>query len=191
MALRISPIGMQQPYIPSYGFATGGISGTAASGEMTGAATTNGVANASGANGTSGGVQTDGVQGASLKNPLDKATGKVECEACKNRKYQDGSDENVSFKSPSKISPEAAGSRVRAHEQEHVANAYSKAAEKGGKVIQASVALKTAVCPECGRSYVAGGTTTTMISYPKDSYGQNRKSYDRGALMGANIDQTL
>ena len=29
----------------------------------------------------------------------------AECETCKNRKYQDGSDENVSFKTASHISP--------------------------------------------------------------------------------------
>lgn len=128
--------------------------------------------------------------GKAENDPLAKATGKVECETCKNRKYQDGSDENVSFKSPGKISPGESASRVRAHEQEHVANAFTKAADKGGKVLQASVALKTAICPECGRSYVAGGTTTTKISYPKDNYGQNRKSYDKGTLTGANVDTT-
>ena len=51
-----------------------------------------------------------------------------ECQTCKNRKYKDGSDEMVSFKSPAHISPEGAASAVRSHEQEHVSNAYSKAA---------------------------------------------------------------
>ena len=51
---------------------------------------------------------------------------KGECQTCKNRKYQDGSNENVSFKSASHISPEAAGIRVAAHEAEHVSNAYAK-----------------------------------------------------------------
>ena len=121
--------------------------------------------------------------------PLNKAIGKTECETCKNRKYVDGSDEMVSFKTPSKIRPEQAAGKVRAHEQEHVANAFSKAATGNGKVLQASVQLKTAVCPECGRSYVAGGTTTTKISYPKeDPYTQNKKSADQDAIVGANID---
>ena len=57
---------------------------------------------------------------------------KGECQTCKNRKYQDGSNENVSFKSASHISPEAAGIRVAAHEAEHVSNAYTKAAEGNG-----------------------------------------------------------
>ena len=50
---------------------------------------------------------------------------KGECQTCKNRKYQDGSNENVSFKSASHISPEAAVIRVAAHEAEHVSNACS------------------------------------------------------------------
>ena len=37
-----------------------------------------------------------------------------ECQTCKNRKYQDGSDEMVSFKSAAHISPQAAAGRVRA-----------------------------------------------------------------------------
>ena len=64
-----------------------------------------------------------------------RASSPEECQTCKNRKYQDGSNENVSFKSASHISPNAAGAAVRAHEGEHVSNAYSKAAENNGKVI--------------------------------------------------------
>lgn len=113
-----------------------------------------------------------------------------ECQTCKERKYQDGSDENVSFKSAAHVSPEAAGARVRAHEQEHVSNAYSKAAENGGKVIRASVSIHTAVCPECGRTYVSGGTTNTMIKYPNEEnpYQKNRKLQDSIGLKGRNID---
>lgn len=114
----------------------------------------------------------------------------AECETCKNRKYQDGSDEMVSFKSAAHISPEASAARVRAHEQEHVSNAYKKAAQGNGKVLAANVTLKTAVCPECGRSYTAGGTTTTKISYSdeKNPYQQNKKSVDAAALIGKNMD---
>lgn len=114
----------------------------------------------------------------------------AECETCKNRKYQDGSDEMVSFKSAAHISPQASASRVRAHEQEHVSNAYSKAAKGNGKVLAANVSLKTAVCPECGRSYVAGGTTTTKIKYSDESnpYQQNKKSADAAAFIGKSLD---
>lgn len=61
-----------------------------------------------------------------------------ECQTCKNRKYQDGSDEMVSFKSAAHVSPQAAAGRVRAHEGEHVSNAYDKAAQKNGTVVYAS-----------------------------------------------------
>lgn len=114
----------------------------------------------------------------------------VECETCKNRKYQDGSNEMVSFKSASHISPEAAPARVRGHEQEHVSNAFKKAAEGDGKVLQASVKLTTAVCPECGRTYVSGGLTTTKIMYKNEDnpYQKNRKAADAAGLVGANFD---
>ncbi len=113
-----------------------------------------------------------------------------ECQTCKERKYQDGSDENVSFKSAAHISPQAAGPAVRAHEGEHVANAYDKAAEKGGKVLSASVSIHTAVCPECGRTYVSGGTTNTRIRYSDESnpYQKNQKAQDALRLKGRNID---
>ena len=113
-----------------------------------------------------------------------------ECETCKNRKYQDGSNENVSFKAATHISPNAAGTAVRAHEGEHVSNAYTKAAQDNGKVVNASVAIHTSVCPECGRTYVSGGTTKTMIQYSDETnpYQQNQKALDAAYLIGANID---
>ena len=114
----------------------------------------------------------------------------AECETCKNRKYQDGSDEMVSFKSAQHISPQSAPARVRGHEAEHVSNAYKDAAMNNGKVLQASVSLKTAVCPECGRTYVCGGETTTKIKYENESnpYEKERKAMHRQGLVGANID---
>ena len=113
-----------------------------------------------------------------------------ECETCKNRKYQDGSNENVSFKAAAHVSPEAAGAAVRAHEGEHVSNAYTKAAKNNGKVLNASVSIHTSVCPECGRSYVSGGTTNTMIRYTNETnpYQKELKSADAVKLRGANID---
>lgn len=113
-----------------------------------------------------------------------------ECETCSERKYQDGSNENVSYKAASHISPEAAGSAVRAHEGEHVSNAYSKASEQNGKVISASVSIHTAVCPECGRTYVSGGTTNTKIKYSDESnpYQKNQKSLDALRVTGNHID---
>lgn len=114
-----------------------------------------------------------------------------ECQTCKERKYQDGSDENVSFKSAAHISPEAAGAAVRAHEGEHVSNAYKEAAENGGEVVNASVTIHTAICPECGRTYVSGGTTSTTIRYSKEEqnpYEKARKAQEEIKMRGKNID---
>lgn len=125
----------------------------------------------------------------SLKAPGRKSSPE-ECETCQNRKYQDGSDEMVSFKSAAHISPESSASRVMAHEQEHVSNAYSEAAQKNGKVISANVSLSTAICPECGRSYVAGGETRTQIKYynEENPYQQDKKSADALKYTGMNVD---
>jgi len=116
-----------------------------------------------------------------------------ECQTCKNRKYQDGSDEMVSFKSPKHVSPEAAAGAVRAHEQEHVSNAYKKAAQGNGKVINASVSIHTAICPECGRSYVSGGTTHTQIKYynEENPYQQGLKTADQAKYAGMHADYKL
>ena len=92
-----------------------------------------------------------------------------ECETCKNRKYQDGSDEMVSFKAAGHIDPSNAASVVMSHEQEHVSNAYQKADAGNGEVVRASVRLKTDVCPECGRTYISGGETTTQIRYVNET----------------------
>ena len=145
---------------------------------------------------TSSGTATEGTKG--IVNPGEdtrvqpgKKSSPAECQTCKQRKYQDGSDEsNVSFQTAQHVSPEAAGSAVRAHEGQHVANAYKKAAQGNGKVLQASVAIHTAVCPECGRVYVSGGTTTTKIQYKNEEnpYIKNMKNRDNGMLKGMNID---
>ncbi len=131
------------------------------------------------------------------RNDWKKKTGiedpSEECRTCKNRKYKDGSDEMVSFKSPQHVSPESAASAVRAHEQEHVSNAYKKAATENGKVISASVSIHTAVCPECGRTYVSGGTTHTQIKYFNEDnpYQQDLKSADKAKYTGMNLDYAV
>lgn len=134
-----------------------------------------------------------GSTNSEYSNSVSAVTGKSspeECQTCKERKYQDGSNENVSYKAASHISPNAAGAAVRAHEGEHVSNAYAKAAENNGKVVSASVSIHTSVCPECGRTYVSGGTTNTMIRYSDESnpYQQNQKSLDALRFTGNNID---
>lgn len=118
-----------------------------------------------------------------------KAETKGECQTCKERKYIDGSDEgNVSFKAPGHIAPEASAGVVMSHEKEHVANAKREGSKPGNELISATVSLKTAICPECGRSYVAGGTTRTLIKYGDSDYDKNKKAADLDALLGANVD---
>jgi hypothetical protein len=92
-----------------------------------------------------------------------KRTGRIECQTCKARKYQDGSnDPGVSFKAPGHISPEASAATVMAHEQEHVANEEASARSEDRKVVYQSVRLFSAVCPECGKVYASGGETKTV-----------------------------
>lgn len=129
--------------------------------------------------------------GESTHKQAGRKSSPAECETCKNRKYQDGSDENVSFKAASHIDPNAAASRVRNHEQEHVSNAYKKAEQNNGKVVSCNVAIHTAVCPECGRTYVSGGTTSTQIKYFNEDnpYQKNMKSSDAvNKYRGRNVD---
>lgn len=128
--------------------------------------------------------------GESDEKKAGRKSSPADCETCKNRKYQDGSDEMVSFKSASHISPEASASRVKAHEQEHVSNAYKKAAQNNGEVVSCSVTLKSAICPECGRSYVAGGETATQIKYHNESnpYQKDLKQQDADKYAGMNVN---
>jgi len=127
-------------------------------------------------------------------NQTDKISGQksnpAECETCKRRKYQDGSNEMVSFKAAGHIDPDNAASVVMSHEQEHVANAYQKADTGNGEVVRASVRLKTSVCPECGRTYISGGETNTQIRYYNEDnpYQKDLKSSDRSKYLGANVD---
>mgnify|MGYP001854661733 FL=1 len=102
---------------------------------------------------------TQGVQtGKSAQEVMEEG----ECQTCKERKYQDGSDDpGVSFKTPTQITPEQAASAVRGHEQEHVVRERAKAQREDREVVSQSVTLHTAICPECGKAYISGGTTRT------------------------------
>lgn len=84
------------------------------------------------------------------------------CYTCENRRYQDGSDDSgVSFQQPTRVAPQAAASAVRSHEAEHVSREQSKAQREDRKVVSQTVQIHTAVCQECGKVYVSGGTTRT------------------------------
>ena len=102
--------------------------------------------------------------GMEVPETTDAAEEEHECETCENRTYVDGSNESdVSFKTAGHIAPEAAASTVRAHEYEHVRNAYQEDSKEGKELVSVSVSLKTAICPECGKTYVAGGKTRTLM----------------------------
>lgn len=131
------------------------------------------------------------VYGTAAQNDeKNKISGGEECQTCRNRKYQDGSNENVSFKAAAHIAPGAAGAAVRAHEGEHVSNAYTKAAQNDGRVVMASVSIHTSVCPECGRTYVSGGVTNTAVRYRNEDnpYMKNFKAQQESVLAGQNVD---
>lgn len=116
-------------------------------------------------------LSADAVQAAQKNGRFDRN----ECETCKSRKYQDGSDDpGVSFKTAAHIAPEAAASTVRGHEMEHVTRERAKAGREGREVVNQRVILHTGICPECGRPYVSGGTTyTTTRSGDADEVLQN------------------
>ena len=101
-----------------------------------------------------------------LQKRLDKMKSKEdngECETCKNRRYQDESDDpSVSFQTASKISKGGAEAAVRGHEYEHVNHNQAKADREGKEIVYQSVVIKHGICPECGDTYVAGGETTTV-----------------------------
>ena len=107
-----------------------------------------------------------------LKRRLDRLKAREDsegCQTCKNRKYQDESDDpGVSFKSAAKAQGDVSAA-VRGHEQEHVTRDRDKAEREGREVVSQSVRIKTAVCPECGKNYVAGGETTTVTRLDPDS----------------------
>lgn len=98
-----------------------------------------------------------------------------ECETCESRKYQDGSDDmGVSFQTPTNIKPEQAASAVRGHEMEHVVREQAKADREGRKVVSQNVTMHTEICPECGKSYVSGGTTRTVTKADTDNAAQQQ-----------------
>lgn len=86
-----------------------------------------------------------------------------ECQTCEKRKYQDGSDDpGVSFKTATNVDPKMAQAAIRGHENEHVVRERAKALQEDRKVISQSVSYHNAICPECGKVYLAGGTTRTV-----------------------------
>lgn len=117
-----------------------------------------------------------------------KRMGIIECSTCASRTYQDESDDSgVSFQAPTHLSPGQAAAAVSSHEQEHVVREQAAAEEDNREVISQSVQIHTAICPECGRSYVSGGTTTTTTQGKTEKYS-GRTSAD---YVGNLVDKTF
>ncbi len=109
-----------------------------------------------------------------------------ECQTCENRRYQDGSDDSgVSYQTPTKIDPETAAAAVRGHEQEHVVRNQAKAEVEGKEIVSQSVTLHTGICEECGRVYIAGGTTRTVTKNADDSqkYDVGIEKSEKGGIL--------
>ena len=126
------------------------------------------------------------------ENDFKRRFDSYECQTCKNRRYQDGSDDSgVSFQTPTKVNPNAAGAAVRGHEQEHVTRNQAKAKREGKEIVSQSVTIHTGICPECGRVYISGGTTRTTTRNASDSLadkfavGLSDPSKDSGKALNA------
>jgi predicted RNA-binding Zn-ribbon protein involved in translation (DUF1610 family) len=91
-------------------------------------------------------------------------SGQMECPTCKNRQYVDQSDDGgVSFQAPRSMNAATAGSAVMNHEWEHVAAEDAKSRGSGDlRLTNQTVSLQYAKCPDCGKTYVAGGLTKTQ-----------------------------
>jgi len=126
------------------------------------------------------GLKKDGFE----KDPPD-----CECETCRKRRYQDGSDDStVSFQMPTNMSPAAAKSKVRMHEMEHVRHESAKAKMEGKHIVSQTVQIKTDTCEECGRIYVSGGTTRTVTRADmRDFHAMFMVGFDGKDEFGRNI----
>ena len=119
--------------------------------------------NAASANGQTSVTKTD-LAGQSSE-VTKKSDPNYVCQTCKERKYQDQSnDPGVSFKTPGHISPGSSAAVVASHEQEHVSNERAKAGSEGRRIVSQTVTLHYAVCPECHKTYVSGGVTRTVTA---------------------------
>ena len=124
------------------------------------------------------GVPAEAEKAESPQEVMEEA----ECQTCKERKYQDESDDpGVSFKTATNVAPERAAAAVRGHEQEHVVREQAKAEREGRKVVSQSVTIHTGICPECGKTYVSGGTTrTTTMADNREDPVQQLEQEERG-----------
>jgi arginine repressor len=99
-----------------------------------------------------------------------------------NRRYQDVSPEvAVSLKFGAKVGTAVAGAVVGGHELQHAMHARMRAAREG-KRVQVLITMHYSVCPECGRMYVAGGTTTVRELPEFEAPGREPEKEREGPL---------
>ncbi len=104
--------------------------------------------------------------------PVAQSAEIKECETCRNRRYQDRSDDpTVSFQIPTSVSREGAYEAVVSHENEHVQHEQARAQATGRKVVYQHVTVHMSICPECGRAYVSGGETVTATTADSEKKG--------------------
>lgn len=123
------------------------------------------------------------INGEEVKSPQEVME-EAECQTCKNRKYQDGSnDPGVSFKTATNVAPELAAAAVRGHENEHVVRERAKAEREDRHVVSQSVTIHTEICPECGKVYVSGGTTRTATkANPVEEQPQQEEEQEKSGF---------
>jgi hypothetical protein len=78
-----------------------------------------------------------------------------------------------------------ATSAVLAHEKEHVTNNAAEAEREGMKA-HSVVAIHSAMCPECGKLYVSGGTTTTTYTSKQSVPGISQESA-KGSIVDISV----
>ena len=78
-----------------------------------------------------------------------------------------------------------AASAVLAHEKEHVSHNAAQAEREGMKA-HSVVAIHTAMCPECGKMYVSGGTTTTTYTSKQPAPGVYEES-SKGSIVDISV----
>lgn len=117
-----------------------------------------------------------GVDGSSASQ---KADNNKRCRTCEERSYMDGSnDPGVSMKSPTKLDPSGAASAVMAHEREHVFRNAAEAKSEDRVVLSSSITLHSDICPECGKTYISGGTTRTVTANDTNKQQSDRQQSD-------------
>ena len=65
---------------------------------------------------------------------------------------------------------------------EHVYREQAKAQREDREVVSQSVTYHTAICPECGKAYVSGGTTRTVTAAKSEPQAEDQQSGQNQAL---------